>query len=126
MSDWSLIASYLRQAVDAAERARLKFGNVPDADAFYATEIGRDALDVICMQLLAVGETMKVIDRMTGCAWVATYEGVDWKGVMGIRDVIAHRYFDIDADELFGVCSERLGGLINALRSMIDDAERRT
>ena len=52
------------------------------------------------MVLIAVGEAFKQIDRKTDGKLLARYPEVDWAGVMGVRDVIAHGYFDVDADEV--------------------------
>jgi len=36
--------------------------------------------------------------------------------VKGVRDVIAHHYFDIDANEIFGIINNDLDSLIDAIR----------
>ena len=38
-----------------------------------------------------------------------------------MRDVIAHGYFDIDADEVFGICRDDIPVLIETVRKMIED-----
>jgi len=49
------------------------------------------------------------------------YPEVDWKGAMGMRDVISHHYFDLDAEEIFYVCDTQLADLHQAIRKMIED-----
>ncbi|MFW6240903.1 MAG: HepT-like ribonuclease domain-containing protein [Thermodesulfobacteriota bacterium] len=34
---------------------------------------------------------------------------------MGLRDVLAHGYFDVDAEQLFTICEERIPNLISKL-----------
>ncbi|MDQ6708421.1 MAG: DUF86 domain-containing protein [Acidobacteriota bacterium] len=52
------------------------------------------------MLLLAVGEAFKSIDRKTEGKLLAHYPEIEWSGVKGVRDVIAHGYFEIDAEAI--------------------------
>lgn len=56
-----------------------------------------EKLDSICMQLIAVGESLKHLDKITDRQLLGRYPAIDWKGAKGIRDIIAHHDFDIDA-----------------------------
>ncbi len=40
---------------------------------------------------------------------------------MGARDIIAHHYFDIDAEEIFNIISNDLEPLLNSIRNFIRD-----
>jgi uncharacterized protein with HEPN domain len=78
-------------------------------------------LDSICMILIAVGEAFKKIDRRTEGRLLSRYPQVDWSGVKGIRDVIAHEYFDLDAEEVYDICKRDVPVLIETVRKMIQD-----
>ena len=39
----------------------------------------------------------------------------DWKGVMGVRDVIAHHYFEVDPDAVFDIIKNDLNPLKEAI-----------
>lgn len=41
----------------------------------------------------------------------------------GIRDIISHHYFDLNADVVLTVCQERLPGLVHAVKAMRDKIE---
>jgi uncharacterized protein with HEPN domain len=43
------------------------------------------------------------------------YPHVDWKGAKGIRDFLSHHYFVVDAEVIFDVCQNRIGGLKQAI-----------
>jgi uncharacterized protein with HEPN domain len=43
--------------------------------------------------------------------------------VKGLRDIISHHYFDVDAEEIYGICSERISPLIVTIRKMIKKLE---
>jgi uncharacterized protein with HEPN domain len=60
------------------------------------------------MMLIAVGESLKYLDKMTQGKLLAAYPDVDWKGAKGIRDIMSHHYFDIDAEIVFWVCQDKV------------------
>ncbi|MFM1799367.1 MAG: hypothetical protein RLZZ117_1645 [Cyanobacteriota bacterium] len=37
---------------------------------------------------------------------------------MGFRDVIAHQYFDLDAEQVLLICRDALPGVLAAIRSL--------
>ncbi len=49
-------------------------------------------------------EACKVIDRQTDGQLFAQYPEIQWRGVMGLRDVLAHEYFDMDVEPLYAIC----------------------
>jgi uncharacterized protein with HEPN domain len=67
-----------------------------------------DMLDSICMMLIAVGENFKSIDKMTDSQFLEQYPEVNWRGGKGVRDVISHQYFNIDAEEIYYICNNDL------------------
>lgn len=60
------------------------------------------------MLLIVIGESVKRIDKVTNKELLSFYTEIDWKGVMGMRDIIAHHYFDIDASIVFDVIKNNL------------------
>jgi uncharacterized protein with HEPN domain len=49
------------------------------------------------------------------------YPEIDWKGAMGMRDIITHHYFDIDAEEIFWVCKHQIKPLADTIEKIIKD-----
>ncbi|RJP85525.1 MAG: DUF86 domain-containing protein [Desulfobacteraceae bacterium] len=45
----------------------------------------------------------------------------DWKGAMGFRDIIAHHYFDIDAEQVYWICEHNLMPLSDVIKRIIKD-----
>ena len=68
------------------------------------------------MLLLAIGESIKGIDKMTNKQLLRNYPEVDWKGAMGIRDIIAHHYFDIDEAIVYDVVKNKLPGMLSTVK----------
>jgi uncharacterized protein with HEPN domain len=124
MSDASLLVERLESVLEALQRIPRRLADVAAAECFAESEEGKDRLDAICMILIAAGEAFKQIDRTTEGKLLARYPEVDWSGVMGVRDVIAHGYFDIDVDEVFSICQTDIPELIQTVRKMLEDSAR--
>jgi uncharacterized protein with HEPN domain len=66
MSDRELVNEILSQILVAASRIERRFASVGSSDDFLASEEGIDRLDGICMMLIAIGESLKNLDKVTG------------------------------------------------------------
>lgn len=55
------------------------------------------------MQLMALGESLKNFDKISRQSVLSQYSQIDWKGAKGMRDIITHHYFDLDAEVVFNV-----------------------
>jgi uncharacterized protein with HEPN domain len=121
MSDAGLLHERLESVLEALERIPRRFSAVPSAEYFTLTDDGKDRLDAICMILIAVGEAIKQIDNNTKGAVLLKYPEIEWSGVMGVRDVIAHGYFDIDVEQVFDICQKDIPVLIGTVRKMLED-----
>ena len=45
---------------------------------------------------------------------------------MGFRDVIAHQYFDLDAEQALLICQDALPGLLSAIQTFESEAQNQT
>ena len=75
------------------------------------------------MLLIALGESIKGVDKLTDKQLLQNYPQVDWKGAMGIRDIIAHHYFDLDAEIVYDVVKNNLPQMLNVVRQIIHDLQ---
>lgn len=91
----------LQQILDAIHRIEANVEPIRSSDDFYASPGGMMRLESTCMLLIAIGESLKGIDKLTDRQLLPQYPDVDWKGAKGLRDIIAHRYFEIDAEIVF-------------------------
>jgi len=119
MYDKSLALSILMQIEEALQKIVRRASRYRSAEEFTSSEAGMESLDSICMLFMAVGEALKNVDKITGGSLLSQYPEIDWKGAMGFRDIIAHQYFDIDAEQVFWVCTRELEPLSSAIRKMI-------
>ena len=121
MSDRTLVMERLENVLEALEKILRRVSNVHSVDDFVLSEAGMERLDGICMLLIAIGEAFKQIDRNTDGKLLPSYPEIDWAGVKGVRDVIAHEYFDIDAEQIFSICQADIPLLRDTVKKMIDE-----
>ena len=79
---------------------------------------GMERLESTCMLLMAIGEGLKGIDKLTEKLLFAKYPEVDWKGAMGMRDIIAHHYFDLDAAVVYDVVKNYLPFMLATIKKI--------
>lgn len=122
-ADRLLLLTPLRKAL---ERITRKAAPLLADPALLDQEEGQDRLDVICMQFLAAGEALKRLEKLDPGLLTTNFPEIDWKGAMGFRDVIAHQYFDLDAELVMLICQDALPGVLSAIRSLEDQAKEAT
>jgi len=120
MSDKDLmVLSTLEDIKHSIELILSRFKNINSSDDFLANENGLLLLDSISMRFVAIGEGFKNIDKLTDKKLLQKYPHIQWKGVKGIRDILSHHYFDLDAETIFDICENNLDELLSVTESMI-------
>jgi uncharacterized protein with HEPN domain len=123
MYDRELVLEDLRHIAWSLEQIQRRFAPVASSADFIKDDAGLEKLDSICMQLIAIGETLKHLDKLTAGILLVGYPEIEWKKVMGIRDIITHHYFDIDSETIFSVCREHLPPLRQCIARILRDIE---
>jgi len=121
MHDKELVLEILSQIHDATKRVMKRFEPIHSVADFIDSESGMEKLDAICMQLVAIGEGLKNVDSMTDKKLLVQYPQIEWKKVKGMRDIISHHYFDVDAEAIFDVCTNHIPPLADTLDVIIKD-----
>ena len=85
---------------------------------------GMEKLDSICMLLIAIGESLKNLDKVTNQSLLPLYPQIDWKSAKGMRDVISHHYFQVDAEIIFNVCHDYMAEMVKVLQNIISDLSK--
>ncbi len=119
MHDKSLVQSILKQIDDALETIKKRTEIIQSVNDFTDTPAGMEKLDSICMLFMAIGDALKKIDKITDGNLLSKYPEIDWKGAIGFRDIIAHHYFDIDAEQVFWICEKELLPLSITVKKII-------
>ena len=115
----SLALDILYDILSAIERIQERTKGIHSADDFMLSPEGMTLLDATCMLLIAVGESLKNLDKVTDGKLLPTYPAIPWKQVKGLRDIIAHHYFDVDAGQIFWILNHELTPLQTALQYFI-------
>ncbi len=100
-----------------------RFKAIKTSDDFLSSSENIEKLDSIAMRLLAIGEGLKNIDKLTNGQLLIHYPSIEWKNIKGLRDVLSHHYFDINAEILFDICSTKLSELSRVVKQMMDDLQ---
>ena len=120
MYDPELLVEKLQTLLEALERIPRRFADIDSPADFTSSDEGIDRMDAICMILIAAGEEIKNIDSKTEGKLLSRYPDIKWRGVMGVRDVLAHGYFQVNAEQLFAICQKDIPVLIKTVKSMIE------
>lgn len=121
MYDKELVLDILYQIQEASCKVIQRFERIKTVSDFTDSPEGMEKLDSICMLLIAIGESLKNIDKITKNTLLIQYPEVDWKGAKGLRDIIKHHYFDIDAEEIFLVCEKNMPVFSETIEKIIND-----
>jgi uncharacterized protein with HEPN domain len=105
------------------KKIQWRFAPVHSVEDLTDTPQGMEKLDSICMLLVAIGESCKKIDRLTDGKLLPRYPEIDWKGVKGLRDIISHHYFDVDAEVIYEICTKQVPLLAETLRHILEELD---
>ena len=121
MYDKELVLEILFQLETALARLAKRFEPIQSVSDYTDSDEGLEKLDAACMMLQAIGELIKKLDRITGKELLGKYPSVDWKKAMGLRDIIAHQYFDINAEAIFNICDTKIEPMRETINKIIQD-----
>lgn len=113
-----MLIAILGKIEKAIERILDNSQNIASYQFYLLTPAGMERLESTCMLLIAIGESIKGIDKITNKELLPKYPQIDWKGAMGMRDIIAHHYFDLDAAVVFDVVKNNLPCMLEVIRNM--------
>ena len=123
MYDPELLVEKLKTLLEALDRIPRRFADIASPADFTSSDTGIDRMDSICMILIAAGEEIKNVDQKTEGKLLSRYPDIKWRGIMGVRDVLAHSYFQVNAEQLFDICQNDIPALIRTVKCMIADIQ---
>ena len=89
--------------------------DVVSPDDYWKDLNGKQHLAATCMLLEASGEGFKKVDALTQQQLLIEKNSIPWKEIIGMRNHIAHGYFDIDAELIFDTVKNDLPSLSDAV-----------
>ncbi len=108
----SKTALNLKELLVAIEKIKRYSADFQNADDFYHDQ---KSFDASMMQFVVIGE---VISRMDS-HYKEAHPEIPWQKIKDFRNIIAHDYFGIDAEEIWGIIQQRLLPLENEIRDLL-------
>ena len=118
--DRCLIKEIFEQINTAINQLKEWNAGVDSAEDYYTSSGGMQKLAASCMQLEAIGEGIKQIDKISQGNLLAERPEIPWKDVIGIRNHIAHGYFDINGYLVLSTIKNDLDALQQAVRYFLE------
>jgi len=104
---------FLGDIIEASGRI-LRYTEGKDLATFSADEMAHDA---VLRNLQIIGEAAKATPADVRQA----HPEVDWKGMAGLRDVLAHAYFGLDDETLWDVVTTKVPQLRTQVQLILDE-----
>lgn len=100
----------LMNMLDACEKIQRYSSKYDNADNFYDDNI---AFDATLMNFIVIGEMVEKLSN----EFITYYnEEINWLQVKGFRNIIAHNYFGIDAEEVWQI----INGSLKTLQKFLE------
>lgn len=120
----SIAIDILEDILSAIEKVEERTKDIQTIDDFLCSSSGMILLDATCMLLIAIGESLKNLDKTTEGKLLPTYPSIPWKNVKGMRDIIAHHYFDVDAGQILWIVKNEIAPLKTAIQFFINELKK--
>ncbi len=111
MSNTHFNLQSLLEAIDKIDDYSNTFKN---ADDFYHDS---KSFDASMMQFVVIGEIVTRLDEN----YKQTHSTIPWQKVKDFRNIIAHDYFGIDADEIWSIIQHHLLPLRKSIQVLIEE-----
>ena len=121
MLDKELTRNTLQQIKTLVNTICERTANINDIDDFLCSPNGMQLLDAVCMNLIAIGEAVKNLDKVSNGEFLPLYPQLQWSGIMRMRDKIAHHYFEIDAEVVLLTVKEDIPLVKTTIENMLND-----
>ena len=110
-----VVEDMLKQIRESIHNLELWNAPYSDVNEMLSSPDGVKTLAADCMLNEAIGEGFKRIDERTNQMLLLSRPEIPWKAVKGMRDHIAHGYFDINNELVWDVVKNDLPDLRDAV-----------
>ena len=104
--------------LESIEIIRNRFKGITSSDDFLANDDNLTKLDAILMRLQASGEALKNLQKRNDDFLLTVAPKEYWRLIIRFRDLISHHYTDLQADEVFHICTEKLDELEEKIQQL--------
>ena len=120
LEERDVIIDTLQQIQTSIENLMQWNEGIKDMNVLLSSPGGMQDLAGNCMSIMIIGEGFRKIDKMTDGKLLILRPEIPWRQVFGLRNRIAHGYFDIDIDIISEVIKNDLKPLLEATKFFID------
>lgn len=93
------------------------------SEDYYKSQHGMQLLAANCTLITAIGEGINRINRIMPDYLQNRHPDVPWRAIIGMRNHIAHGYFEIDADMVYEAVSSDIHDLLGIIEQLIEENE---
>lgn len=111
MSKVTLSLTSILEAIEKIENYTKEFST---ADDFYHDE---KSFDATMMQFVVIGEMISKLDEK----FKKEHSSIPWQKVKDFRNIVAHNYFGIDADEIWEIITTKIKPLKKDIESILSN-----
>jgi len=104
---------YLDDILEATRKITVYTGSLSKA-AFLEDE---KKLDAVVRNLEVIGEAVKKLPENLR----AKHSAVEWKKIAGLRDILIHEYFGLDAEIVWDIVQNKVPALDREVRTMLSE-----
>lgn len=115
-----IVEDMLKQILDSIHKLELWNEPYSDVNEMLSSPDGVKTLAADCMLIEAIGEGFKRIDERTKQQLLPTRPEIPWNAVKGMRNHIAHGYFDINNEMVWDVVKNDLPTLRDAVEYFLE------
>ncbi len=93
--------------------------DVTSPEEWLTSPLGMQRLAGNAMMVEVIGEEVKKVEKRLGMDFLNQRPEIPWRDIMGMRNHIAHGYFDINEEYVFSVIKNDLAPLLEAVEYLI-------
>jgi len=102
----------LKALVEAIEKIESYSADAVSAESFYEDQ---KSFDATMMQFVIFGEIVARLDE----DYKAAHAEIPWQKIKDFRNIIAHDYFGIDADEIWDIIKHKIPNLKKEILTLL-------
>jgi uncharacterized protein with HEPN domain len=105
--------NYLKSILDAVKKIELYSNSVKSADELYNDS---KSFDAVMMNFMIIGEMVSKLSE----EFKSKHSQIEWWKIKGLRNIVAHDYFGVDAEEIWQIIENKLPELKTFTKKIIE------
>jgi len=102
--------------LDSCSKIERFVASISDADKFYSDD---KTFDAVLMNFVVIGEAVgRLSDQTKG---KSAY--IPWAKIKGMRNIVAHEYFGVDAEEVWQTIKDELPLLARDIQTILNQSD---